>query len=469
MITKHFIFPVVLAAAVSSCTKQEIQQPNVLLILADDAGYADFGFNGSTDIVTPNLDKLASHSTIFTDGHVMGSGSSPSRAMLMTGRYGHRFGYECNPDLPEQGLPQNEVTIAQVLKQVGYRTSCFGKWHLGASDFQHPNKKGFDEFWGFLGGSRSFYYHPEFVSNILLRYQHNGTTQKFDGYLTDELTQRAVNFIKQDNKQPFFMYLSYNDTHTPIEPTQKYIDMQDASKLHGKRKLYAAKITALDTGVGKVIKALEETGQMDNTVIIFLSDNGGAVPNFSSNLPLKGFKGTKFEGGHRVPMFMCFPGMTKNKKVFSGMTSSLDIFATLVDLLDITSEQLPNPLDGVSLLPYLKGEKQGNPHNQLCWRKNRTKAIRFNNYKLICMNDVDTVLYNLKSDMIECQDIKKDSVELFKQILNKLNKWERNCCIPPKWTEKNYIERVESNQKQLLKNQIFTADDIRKISKKASK
>ena len=465
MQAKTFIYSAALVVALTSCNQTKVQRPNVLLILADDAGYADFGFNGSTDIETPNLDQLASRSTVFSDGHVMGSGSSPSRAMLMTGRYGHRFGYECNPECPEQGLPLEEVTMAQVLKKAGYRTSCFGKWHLGAADYQHPNQKGFDEFWGFLGGARSFYYHPEFVSNILLHYQHNGTTEKFDGYLTDELTNRAVDFIKQDSEKPFFMYLSYNDVHGPIEPTQKYIDMQDDTKLKGKRKLYAAKITALDTGVGKVVKALEETGKLDNTMVIFLSDNGGAVPNYSSNLPLKGFKGTKFEGGHRVPMFMFIPGVSDAKSNFSGITSSLDIFATLVDLLKISVSELPNPLDGVSLLPYLVGEKQGNPHDQLCWRKNRTKAIRFHDYKLICMNDVDTVLYDLKNDMIECKDIKNDSVKLFHQLFHQLNKWEDDCCIPPKWTEKNYIERVESYQKKLLSNQIFSAEDLRKRSK----
>ena len=461
MKTTTLVYSASLLVTFVSCTPYEMQHPNILLILADDAGYADFGFNGSTDIVTPNLDRLAARSTVFSDAHVMGSGSSPSRAMLLTGRYGHRFGYECNPDLPEQGLPKEEITMAQVLQKAGYRTSCFGKWHLGASDFQHPNQKGFDEFWGFLGGSRSFYYHLEFKSNILLHYQHNGTPQKFDGYLTDELTNRAVNFIRQNTNEPFFMYLSYNDVHTPIEPDQKYIDMQDNSKLNGKRKLYAAKITALDTGVGEVMNALEETGQMDNTIVIFLSDNGGAVPNFSSNLPLKGFKGTKFEGGHRVPMFMSIPGVNDDLRKFSGITSSMDIFATLMDLLEIPTNQLPNPLDGVSLLPYLNGEKQGNPHNQLFWRKNRTKAIRYQDYQLICMNEVDTALYNLKTDMIECKNIKTDSVELFNQMLNQLNLWEKNCCIAPKWTENAYIERVENHQKQLLKNQIFTANDVR--------
>lgn len=431
-------------------------KPNIVLVLVDDAGYADFGFMGSKDLLTPNIDELASNGTVFTDAHVMGSASSPSRAMLMTGRYGQRFGYECNPDSINQGLPKDEIIIPQLLKKNGYNTVCIGKWHLGADKFQQPNEKGFDDFWGFLGGARSFFYKNNESGNILLQYQHNGVPLKFEGYLTDEFTNRAVDYISNyQDKSPFFIYLSYNDPHMPNEPSEYYLDQIDISH---KRRNYAAKILSVDTGIGRVVNALKKKRILDETIIIFLSDNGGAIPNYASNYPLKGFKGNKFEGGHRIPFIISWTKTWASNNTFNGLTSSLDILPTLLDV----SGTLPvNELDGVSLIPHLTGISKGNPHKSLFWKKVETKAMRYENYKLIMTNDVDTVLYDLNKDLIECNDIKNDSTHLYHYMLNSLLEWERNICKKPLWVENKYRRITQSYHKRLMNNEIFTTDDVR--------
>lgn len=433
-------------------------RPNILIILADDAGYADFGFMGSKEISTPNLDKLAAHGRICTDAHVAATVSSPSRAMLLTGRYGQRFGYECNTTNDGEGLPQDEEILPALLKCYNYRTACIGKWHLGTLPSQHPNQKGFDTFYGLIGGSRPYFYDKKTCDREGSRtqYQYNGAELSFEGYFTDELTARARQFISAD-EQPFMMYLSYTAPHSPNQATR-----EDLARFEGNpRQVYAAMMYAMDRGIGEVVEELKRTGKYDNTLIFFLSDNGGATTNNSCNLPLKGFKGNKFEGGQRVPFLIAWGDRLTNKESFTGLTSSLDIFATVTDVLNVKKTELNKPLDGTSLIPFLTGKKKGNPHDVLFWRKMDTRAIRSGAYKLIITRDVDSVMYDLNNDIDEQKNILHKEPRQARKMMKQLAEWEDKCCISPLWIEDGWQDITNGYHKRLMNNQIKTSGDLK--------
>ena len=433
------------------------EKPNILIILIDDAGYNDFGFMGSKEMQTPNIDALAAEGVIFDDAHVAATVSSPSRACLITGRYGHRFGYECNLSNPNNGLPLTEETIADVFKGHGYRTAAIGKWHLGSQEKMHPNQRGFDLFYGMKAGGRDYFYdekksdRPGDERNLLL----NDRQVKFDNYLTDAFSEKAVEFINEST-QPFMMYLAYNAVHTPMQATDK-----DLARFEGHpRQKLAAMTYALDRGVGTVVRGLKESGKFDNTLIFFLSDNGGATINQSSNYPLKGFKGNKFEGGHRVPYFVVWKqGIPTAGRHYGGLTSSLDIFATAIDAADIPMTR--NKLDGVSLLPYLKGKK-GEPHNVLYWRKMDTRAIRSGDYKLIITHGVDSVLYDIRKDSEEMNNLMQKKTKIYRQLAKKLYQWEKKECTTPLWIEEGWEKITNGYHKRLMHNEIKTAKDLKK-------
>lgn len=433
------------------------ERPNVLIILADDAGYNDFGFMGSKEMKTPNIDALCKAGVQFSDAHVAATVSSPSRACLVTGRYGHRFGYECNLDRRGNGLPLSEKTIGDVFKANGYSTAAIGKWHLGATSAMHPNRRGFDLFFGMKAGGRDYFYdetksdRPGSEGNLLL----NDKQVRFDGYLTDVFTDKAVEFIKE-SKKPFMLYLAYNAVHTPMQALQSDLDR---FKGHPRQKL-AAMTWALDRGVGKVIEALKASGKYENTLIFFLSDNGGTTINTSSNYPLKGFKGNKFEGGHRVPFFVVWKGKVPAGESFDRLSSSLDIFATAVDAAGITST--PKPLDGVSLLPFLNGGKKGDPHKVLYWRKMDTRAVRSGDYKLIITRGVDSVLYNIRKDPEEMNNLIKVKPKVYRKLAGKLNDWEKNECVAPLWIETGWGKITNGYHERLMHNEIKTAQDLHK-------
>lgn len=416
---------------VSFSTRKEAVRPNIVIILVDDAGYADFGFMGSKDLQTPNLDKLAAQSFQFKDAHVTASVCSPSRAGLLTGRYQQRFGYECNEGEGYTGMDINEVLLGEVLKQKGYTTAAFGKWHLGYNENQNPINKGFDYYYGFLSGGRSYFYKPEAddkkgSKNALYE---NKTQVKFEGYLTDDLSNKAVEFINNNTGKPFFIYWAPNAVHTPMEATKEDLEK---FKNHPRQKL-AAMTFALDRAVGNIIDALIKKGLFNNTLIFFLSDNGGAKSNKANNLPLKGFKGNKFEGGHRVPFFISYPKLVKSKVQFSGLTSSLDIFPTALQAAGIVNDA-PKNLDGVSLIPYLSGSKKDNPHQILVWRKDKAAAIRQGMDKLIMVQGAGDCLYNLQTDPYETKDLQNTKPQLVSKLKKEYKKWEENK-LKPFWTE----------------------------------
>lgn len=410
-----------------SCTQE--QKPNIIVLLVDDAGYADFGFAGSQDLETPNIDALAADGVIFSDAHVSATVCGPSRAGLMTGRYQQRFGFECNPD-ENDGIDLQEKTIGEAMKSAGYTTAAFGKWHLGSDTGYKPNDRGFDYFWGFLSGSRPYFNTPSVDKaghSHSIRQNDEHTT--FEGYLTDALADEAVSFIDRNKDKPFFIYWSPNAVHTPMQATEEDLARYES---HPRQQL-AAMTWALDRAVGKITTKLKEAKIYDNTLIFFLSDNGGAHNNQSSNLPLKGFKGNKYEGGHRVAFFATYPKAFE-AGTFDGLSSSLDIFATSINLAGVPNFNPERPSDGVNLMPYLQGEKTKNPHSELFWRKDKEAAARVGNYKMIRVKDLGYRFYNLKDNLSEDVDLQYTQKEELEEVQQKMEQWESEL-MAPLWTE----------------------------------
>ncbi len=422
------------------------QKPNFIVIICDDLGYRDVGFNGSKDIPTPHIDTIAQQGVRFDSGYVTYSVSSPSRAGLMTGRYPQRFGYERNPLYrPNErgtGLPFDEMTIAESLKKVGYRSGIIGKWHLGAHRDNHPCKRGFDEFFGHLGGGHFYYPHqltlpdsyqihdesPSYRSLIMRNHEH----VKISEYLTDEFSREAVDFVTRHKDKPFFLYLSYNAPHTPMQATPKYLAR--FPHLKGRRKTYAAMVSAVDDGVGALLKRLEELGIADHTVIFFLSDNGGPEPhNSSDNGELREGKSSTYEGGFRVPFALRWRDKLQGGTDYKQPISSLDIFATISAA---TQSPTSKPLDGVNLLPYLRGEKKGAPHAAIYLRKydQGRYAIRHQDYKLLIFNKKNgesrRELYNLSEDVSETKNLISTQPERADHIDKLRQGWEAQLIAP---------------------------------------
>jgi arylsulfatase A-like enzyme len=451
------------ALALASCgsTKVSEQKPNVLIILLDDAGYNDFGFMGSRDISTPNIDKLASTGVILSDAHVSATVCGPSRAGLLTGRYQQRSGYECNPDNEEFGLCLSEKTIADVFKENGYHTYVIGKWHQGGLPKMHPNKRGFDDFYGFLSGSRSYFYNTKTDSDTNTMLQHNGEKIKFESYLTYELGDAASKFVKEKTEKPFMMYLSFNAVHTPMEATQEDLNLFEGHP----RQTLAAMTYAVDKAIGNVIEALKESGKFNNTLIFFLSDNGGAHNNSSSNYPLKGFKGNKFEGGHRVPFFMVYPGFIKPDTRYNGLVSSLDIMPTSMAAAGIDMSGLTKPLDGVNILPYLTDDTVKQPHSILFWRKQDMAVVREGDFKLIRVKNEGIRLYNLKNNLQETDDLSDQFPYLVEELSTELEKWETELANPLLWDEGIWNEVTREIHHDLMNNQpvrYYTPGELKK-------
>ncbi|TLX71253.1 DUF229 domain-containing protein [Labilibacter sediminis] len=441
--TKHFlVFSILLSVFLSSCnqevkTNKEQSKPNVIVMLVDDAGYADFGFAGCEDLKTPNIDKLANNGVVFTDAHVSASVCGPSRAGIITGRYQQRFGFECNPPHKYSGVDTSEITIANAMQEAGYKTAAFGKWHLGDGPEYRPNQRGFDYYWGFLAGGRSYFPNEEQdTPGEVHSIRENDTFTTFEGYLTDRLGDKAAEWIGENADNPFFIYWAPNAVHTPMEAAEEDLKLFEGHP----RQTLAAMTWSLDKAVGTIVKKLEDEQIMDNTIIFFLSDNGGAHNNQSSNLPLKGFKGNKYEGGHRVSFFVHYPGLKLTGSKFNGLSSSLDIFATCVDAAGGLPDVEKN-LDGVSLLPYLNGEVTGNPHKQLFWRKDQMAATRKGDMKLIRVENLGERMYNLDADLQETNDLIAESPEAYKELMSDLENWETQL-MTPLWTEGEVWDKI---------------------------
>jgi arylsulfatase A-like enzyme len=422
------------------------RRPNVVLLVADDMGYADVGFQGSRDIPTPNIDALAKAGIRFTDAYVSGPYCSPTRAGLMTGKYPQRFGHEFNPPgRPEYGLPIDQTTMADHLRSAGYRTALFGKWHLGESPKFHPMSRGFDEFYGFLGGDHSYFTtHPDPGGPV-----YDGRTPVDTmGYLTEEIADRAVAFIERNRSRPFFLYVAFNAVHTPMNATEKYLT-RFANIADEQRRTYAAMLSAMDDGVGRTIAALRSDGLEDNTLIFFFSDNGGptmatTTVNGSSNAPLRGSKRQTWEGGIRVPFVIAWKGHLAAGKTESRPIIQLDVLPTALAAAGVAVR--PEwKLDGVDLLPFLSGKETGAPHDALYWRLGGTMAIRKGDWKLVktgdgpldpdvaALSDLSTAgLYNLAEDIGEKNDLAAAHPEKAKELAEAWQRWNKEL-VRPLW------------------------------------
>ena len=412
-------------------------KPNMIVIMCDDLGYADVGFNGSTDIPTPNIDRIAQNGVICNAAYTSYSVCGPSRAGFMTGRYGQRFGFERNPQHkpsdPNMGLPRDERTIAETLKPVGYTSGIVGKWHLGAHDTLHPLSRGFDYFFGHLGGGHRFM--PEDLTveghgkseteSYLTKILHNHEMIETTKYLTEEFSDAAVDFVSTNKDKPFFLFLSYNAPHLPLQATQKYLDR--FPNLEGKRKIYAAMVSAVDDGVGLLLDRLNELKLEDDTIIFFLSDNGGPeTKNASDNGPLKGKKSDVWEGGFRVPYAVQWKGHLPAGTNYDKPVSSLDILGTIAALSNAPKDA-ERPLDGVNLIPYLTGENKNMPHDSIFLRKfdQGKYAVRRGDYKLVIhKKELKPALYNLKSDIGEESNIARQYPEVVDKLDSILKKWD---------------------------------------------
>jgi arylsulfatase B len=422
---------------------QAPRPPNIIVILADDLGYADLGCQGCKDIPTPNIDSLAKNGVRFTDGYVSSPYCSPSRAGLLTGRYQQRFGHEFNTPgrRKDVGLPLTEKTLADRLKAAGYATGIVGKWHLGAGTQFHPLRRGFDEFFGFAHEGH-FYVGPgykgEFTASLRPREPDydklnpilRGTEPVEEpDYLTEAFTREAVAFIAKHRDRPFFLYLAYNAVHSPMQAIPKYLER--FSRIPDKkRRVFAAMLGALDDGVGAVLEALRDAQLEENTLVFFLSDNGGPTAELTtSNLPLRGFKGECLEGGIRVPFLLQWKGRLPAGRVYRQPIIALDILPTA---LAAAQAKLPADVktDGVDLLPYLAGGSAKAPHEYLFWRLGSQAAVRKGNWKLLKNGNERVQLFDLAADIGETDNLADRKPDLAKELDSALQRWNAQLAQP---------------------------------------
>ena len=424
-----------LAAAIAStlattgpARAADARKPNILVILSDDVGWAEYGFQGGKDIPTPHIDSIARNGVRFTQGYVSGPYCSPTRAGLMTGRYQTRFGHENNRVPVVSGLPLSETTIADRLRARGYATCAIGKWHLGNGPEFRPTKRGFDEYFGTLGNTP--YYHPtQFIdsriSNEVRRVPDN------DFYTTDQYADRAVDWLGKNQDKPWFLYLPFNAQHAPLQSPKKYLD-RFPNITDETRKQFAACMSAMDDAVGRVLAKVREMGQEDDTLIVFTSDNGGPTrQTTSNNVPLRGFKATTWEGGVRVPFCMQWKGQFPAGKTYDHPIIQLDILPTA---LAASGAEIDTAwkLDGVDLKPYLTGARADKPHETLYWRFGDQSAVRHGDWKLVIARGGTgrPELYNLADDRGESRDRAASDPAKLKELRAIYDRWNAEQAEP---------------------------------------
>jgi len=410
-------------AALPAADSSGPAKPNIIFIIGDDCGFNEFSFQGGK-IPTPRIDSIAKGGVTLTHGYVTSAVCSPSRAGLLTGRYQERFGYYGNLPFKQiaiEGVPLTETMLPAALKPAGYRSIAIGKWHLGWDPKFRPCERGFDDFYGFLHGSRSYFpiKNPEYQHELMLDRKSAGP-EKFT-YTTDEFGDRAVAYIDRCKDQPFFLYLAFNATHSPRDTLP-----EDLAKAGGGNKVadkIAAMTIALDRNVGKVLDALDRNHLAENTLVVFLSDNGGEKRH--DNGPLRGYKHDVYEGGIHVPFVMRWPKVLPAGVKYEQPVISLDLFATS---LAIAGLPMPTakPLDGVNLIPFLTGKTTERPHQTLYWMFGTGWAVRDGDLKLVLNRDRKgpPELFNLASDLSEKKDLAASKPETVVRLQSLFDKWK---------------------------------------------
>jgi arylsulfatase A-like enzyme len=457
------------------------RKPNIVLIVADDLGWNDLTFNGGGvaqgTVPTPNIDSIAAQGVNFVNGYAGQGTCAPSRAMIMSGRYGSRFGFEFTPTpagmstalsmmsgnskpalitaenpktLPyeQMGLPASEITIAEVLKAQGYYTAHIGKWHLGLENGSAAHDQGFDQSLLMASGLYGEEDDPAVVHSQLsydpidrflwagMKYaaSYNGSAAfKPGGYLTDYYTDEAVKVIEKNKHRPFFLYLAHWAPHTPLQAAKPDYDALPHIKDHTER-VYAGMIRGLERGVGRVLQSLKDNGLDDNTIVIFTSDNGGAgyVGISDLNKPYRGWKITNFEGGIHVPYFIKWPGHFPAGKTFEEPVHHFDLYATIAAASGATLAS-DRKIDGVDLLPYALGKQDDQPHETLFWRAGDYRTVRHNNWKLATDPNIGrTWLFDMSSDPGETTDLAEGKPEIVEMMMSLLAQHNAEM-VPPLW------------------------------------
>jgi arylsulfatase A-like enzyme len=465
------------------------RRPNVILIVADDLGKTDLSLYGGRAVATPNMDSIGSQGVTFTEGYATSSICCPSRAALLTGRDQNRFGFGCHmidiylrnrlmylatrvfvdtdnmvpvfqrsvprrSEVWKQGLPPSEITLGELLGAAGYHTAVTGKWHLGYSDIHHPNNRGFDYQYGFMEAFTL--YAPEGREDIV-SYRHdlfwerhiwsrqrkgpcaitrNGKTVEEEEYLTDAIARESVQFIREHLRerpgQPFFLYVPFSAPHTPFQAQRSYYDRL-AQIEDPVQRLYCAMVANLDDAVGRILAALAELGIEQDTLVMFCSDNGGAVyTGGTTNAPLRGGKMTHFEGGLNVPFMMRWPGVIPPGTVVRHPVVEPDLFATAAAA---SGTPLPRdrPYDGVDLLPLVSGRLRDAPHQLLHWKTPYGSIVRQGRWKLICNSRQKLLrLYDLEEDPGEHVNLAARRPEIVAELSEQIRRWEARL-PPPLW------------------------------------
>ncbi|MCB1227922.1 MAG: sulfatase-like hydrolase/transferase [Verrucomicrobiales bacterium] len=440
MLRFHFFSFLMLAVAAVSAA----DRPNIVFVLADDMGHGDLGCTGCTDIATPNIDRIAAEGMRFTDFYSNAPVCTPTRCGFMLGRWQQRvgiewaFGYTVEQmkkvngewvkveDIHGLGMPLEEITLADRLKELGYVCGAFGKWHLGYEDPYNPVNRGFDEYFGELLGHADYYRHAYYDGTYALR---DGLEPvKKEGYLTDLINERAAAFVKKHagGDKPFFLYVPHLAVHAPFQPP----DAPDTpmvtkeNMLHGSRAIYKAMLERVDRGVGMILDELDRAGVADNTLVVFSSDNGGE--RWASNLPLFHHKATVWEGGIRVPCLMRWPAQLPAGKVTDLPAITMDLSATFVK---VAGGELPQdkPFDGVNLMPLLLGQEQP-VDRTFCWRIQRSnrlmKAVRHGKWKYVNDGNTMDLLFDLEQDIGERRNLNYTYPEITEQLKRRLADWE---------------------------------------------
>jgi arylsulfatase A-like enzyme len=420
-----------------------VSKPNIIIILADDLGYADLGVHGCKDIHTPHIDSIAKNGIRCTNAYASSPICSPSRAGLLAGRYQQRFGHEFNPLVAENNSPlfsAQDGTLPRMLKNAGYKTGMVGKWHLGTNEKFNPINQGFDEYFGFLGNANSYTDGKTINSNLVRGTKHVDEKE----YLTDAFGREAVAFVDKQKKDPFFLYLAFNAVHAPLQASPKH-DIDIDRIPNPNRRTYASMLFAMDDAIGKLLAKLEKENLLENTLIFFTSDNGGSeTVNFSDNGHLKGTASTTWEGGIRVPFLVQWKSVLPKGKIYDHPVIHLDILPTV---LAATEDKFShkNKLDGINLLPYFNGENKEPPHEALYWRFGAQMAIRMGDWKLTKALDEDSKfnradkasadgsrLYNLKKDIGETNNMSDSNPEKVKALTEAWNQWNKEL-LKPTW------------------------------------
>jgi arylsulfatase A-like enzyme len=422
-----------LASALMAPAMSAESKPNIVVIVADDLGYADVLFNPlhPKEITTPHLDSLAKEGVICRQGYVTGNVCSPTRAALMTGRYQQRCGLYTGGEAGS-GLPMEEKIFPQFLKPAGYTTGQFGKWHLGPTLEWSPAHRGFDEVFGFLGRGAHDYFKLNDPEDPIYR----GTTPVQEkGYLTDRLGEETCAFITRHKAGPFFAYLAFNAVHAPLQAPEDEIAKFNTG--NPDRNALLAMGKRLDDAIGKIVHTLKDEGVWENTLLFFISDNGGPLAQASNNTPLRGGKHQNYEGGIRVPFLVCWPAKLPPGES-QDVVSSLDILATSLAAAGIPAPA-DKPLDGQDLIPLLTSKNPA-PGRDLFWSSGSEEgwwAVRSGDWKLVGEKGRNS-LFDLSQDISEATNLASEKPEKLQELIRLHDAWLAEMQPPVRGQGKRY-------------------------------